>query len=147
MSGLIDDNKLLDIRAQLEEELTWRRDEIRLLRNQLSNIRKENDQRRYRKALIVMLYSHYEGFCSTAFQIYIKAINDARLKRRELNHHLAACSFSKEFDQYENKERKPDHYQLIFRSKLPEARELHRFARQIDFIRNMDRFWEQQASL
>lgn len=147
MSGSMESNKLLDIRAQLEEELTWRRDEIRLLHNQLSYIRPAKDQKRYRKALLVMLYSHYEGFCATAFQIYIQAINDADLKRRELNHYLAACSFAQEFDAYDNNELKPDHYRRIFKNNLPEERKLHRFARQIDFVKNMDRFWEQPVHI
>ena len=60
---------IIEVRAEFEEELTWRVDEIRLLHNQLGYIRKEADKMRYRKALVVMLYSHFEGFCKTAFSI------------------------------------------------------------------------------
>jgi len=60
---------LADIRAQLESELTWRQNEMRLLHNQLEFIEKYEEKKRYRKSLVVMLYSHYEGFCKTAFLI------------------------------------------------------------------------------
>jgi len=141
--GSMKEEKILDIRAQLEEELTWRQDELRLLRNQLSYIESEDDKRRFRKALLVMLYSHYEGFCNIAFQIYISAINDEALKRTDVNTHLAALSLSKVFDAYENKDIKPEHYKKIFKRKLPEERKLHRFARQIDFVENLNDFWNQ----
>lgn len=143
MNGLNEEDRLLNIREQLEEELTWRQDEIRLLHNQLSFIRTEEDKKRFRKALLVMLYSHYEGFCATALQIYIKAINDLSLKRKELNHYLVACSFSKEFDAYEDQKLKPRHYREIFKNKLPKEAKLHRFARQVDFVKNIDSFWDQ----
>ena len=57
-----------DVIAQIEEELTWRMDELRFLRNQLANIPDEKNKKRYRKTLIVMLYSYYEGFSKSAFQ-------------------------------------------------------------------------------
>ncbi|RYG72979.1 hypothetical protein EU245_08490 [Lentibacillus lipolyticus] len=140
-------NRLADIRAQLEEEVTWRQDEIRLLHNQLSFVQSETDKKRLRKALIVMLYSHYEGFCSTALQIYIKSINDENLMRKDLNYHLAACSLSSEFNAYDDQRLKPSHYRQIFKNKLPDETRLHRFARQVDFVKNMDGFWEQAASI
>ncbi|WP_034271061.1 MAE_28990/MAE_18760 family HEPN-like nuclease [Priestia megaterium] len=137
--------KILEVREELEEDLTWRKDEVRLLRNQLSYIPAESDKRRYRKALLVMLYSHYEGFCYTAFQIYIKSINDESLKRNQVNFHLATCSFSKEFDAYDNIEHKPDHYRTVFRNQLPEEFKLLRFARQIGLVEKINDFWEQSV--
>lgn len=139
----MDNDKLLDIRAQLEEELTWRQDEIRFLRNQLAYIENEDDRNRFRKALLVMLYSHYEGFCATAFKIYIKAINDAGLKRRDVNSHIAACSFHKEFRAYEDGSRKTKLYREVFGKRPPDDSHLYRFARQIDFIDCTDQFWDQ----
>ncbi|MGG1398959.1 MAE_28990/MAE_18760 family HEPN-like nuclease [Bacillus salipaludis] len=143
----MDSSKILDIRTQLEEDLTWRQDEIRLLRNQLSYITSDNDKKRYRKALVVMLYSHYEGFCYTAFQIYIKAINDENLIRKQVNFHLATCSFTKEFDAYDNVEHKPDHYRAVFKNQLPEEYKLHRFARQIGLVEKINDFWDQSVNI
>lgn len=36
---------LIDIRSQLEEEMTWRSNEIRLLRNQLAYIEDDEDKK------------------------------------------------------------------------------------------------------
>ncbi|MFJ7639412.1 MAE_28990/MAE_18760 family HEPN-like nuclease [Peribacillus sp. NPDC097225] len=141
----MDSEKILDIRTQLEEDLTWRQDEIRLLRNQLSYINSDDDKKRYRKALLVMLYSHYEGFCYTAFQIYIKSINDEELVRKQVNFHLATCSFTKEFEAYDNVDLKPEHYRTIFKNNLPEEYKLHRFARQIGLVEKINDFWEQSV--
>ncbi|WP_353948457.1 MAE_28990/MAE_18760 family HEPN-like nuclease [Sporolactobacillus sp. Y61] len=145
MSGFVDQEKLLDKRAQLEEELTWRADEIRLLRNQLSYIEFEKDQNRFRKALLVMLYSHYEGFCSIAFQIYIAAINEEHLKRSEVNHFLAASSMIEAFDAYEDDNIKPRHYKKIFKKTLPDKNNLQKFARQIDFVDSFSDLWTQNV--
>ncbi|MBD0399337.1 MULTISPECIES: MAE_28990/MAE_18760 family HEPN-like nuclease [Bacillus] len=139
----MDSKKILEIREQLEEDLTWRKDEIRLLRNQLSYINLDEDKKRYRKALLVMLYSHYEGFCYTALQIYIKSINDESLKRKQANFHLATCSLSKEFDAYDNIDHKPHHYKAIFKKQLPEESKLHRFARQLGLVEKINEFWEE----
>ncbi|MEI3612495.1 MAE_28990/MAE_18760 family HEPN-like nuclease [Pseudogracilibacillus sp. SO30301A] len=136
----MNEEKLLDIRAQLEEELTWRRDEIRLLHNQLGYVL-EDDQKRFRKALIVMLYSHFEGFCSTAFQIYIKAINEEALKRKQLNNNLAANSFADVFKAYENPHLKTKEYRKIFKNDPPEEKAIEKFSRQIYFVENLNQFW------
>ncbi|MBC1345165.1 hypothetical protein HB799_13990, partial [Listeria welshimeri] len=47
----------IDVISQIEEELTWRKDEFYFFKNQLSKMEKESDRERYRKSLVVMLYS------------------------------------------------------------------------------------------
>lgn len=90
-----------------------------------------------------MLYSHYEGFCKTAFGIYADAINTENLVIRVVNKYIAACSLDHVFLAYENKDKKCK----IFSNKLPEDGKLHRFARQVDFIEEMDQFEEQIACI
>ena len=51
------------IRAELEQDLAWRVDEIRFLQNQGSALG-EDDKRRYRRALVLILYSHFEGIAN-----------------------------------------------------------------------------------
>lgn len=132
-----------EVRVELETEFTWRADEIRFLRNQLSNIGKEQEQERYRKSLLVMLYAHYEGFCKTAFLIYINVINKETIQRKKANHSLIACSLNSVFKAYEDVSRKPDKYREIFKNTLPEERKLQRFARQVDFVVNLDSFLDE----
>ena len=138
---------LEEIRIELETDLTWRTDEIRFLRNQLANIIKEEDKERYRKSLLVMLYSHYEGFCKTAFLIYINVVNNEALQRKRANHHLATCSLHNVFKAFEDGEYKPEIYRGIFKNTLPEEKKLQRFARQVDFIVNLDNFWDEVVSV
>lgn len=135
------------IRAELEQELTWRRDEMRLLHNQLTYMQDKSHRERYRKSLIVMLYSHFEGFCITAFQIYIQAINDQNLKRKKLNNHLLASSLYNEFRAYDESDRKPKHYREIFNNNPPEDRKLSHLARKIDFVENMEQFLNKEATI
>jgi len=135
--------KLEEVRVELESDLTWRSDEIRFLKNQLAYILREDDKERYRKSLLVMLYSHYEGFCKTAFLIYINVINKEKLQRKEANQNLTACSLHNVFTAYEDMDRKPDKYREIFKNALPEEKALHRFARQVDFVVNIDNIWDE----
>jgi len=132
-----------DIRAQIEEELTWRQNEIRFFRNQLSYISSYNDKMKYRKSLIVMLYSHYEGFCKTTFLIYINAINHLSIRRCEANDYIKTISLAEAFLAYGNKDKKCEY----FRNVLPDDEKLHLFSRQVDFVNMIDSLWEDILSI
>src|SRR5437763_7460 len=95
MTGALD---AAGVRAELEYERTWRLDELRFLENLVSLIEFEDDRRRLRKALVVMLYSHYEGFCKVALLIYLHAVNRAGLKCADVNDALAAAALAPLFD-------------------------------------------------
>jgi hypothetical protein len=129
---------LEEVRAQLEDELTWRQDEIRFLHNQLSDIKKEEDKMRYRKALVVMLYSHFEGFCKTALSIYANTINQEGLTCTLVTDEIIASSLATVFKDFENTNRKSS----LFRNDLPDDRTLHRFARQVELISNLKEIWK-----
>lgn len=128
---------LLDIQTQLEEELTWRLNEIRFLKNQVTNIRNESEKKIYRKALIVMLYSHFEGFSKTAFLIYINAINQEQVKRIDANDYITTASLAEIFKAYENKDKKCK----VFKNSLPSDEKLHHFARQVDLVIELNDLW------
>lgn len=130
---------LEDIIAQIEEELTWRIDELRFLRNQLSIINDENDRMRYRKSLVVMLYSYYEGFCKSAFQIYINAINKSSLTRDMVNEYIHTASLNEVFMTYHNESKKSPYFNNL----LPDDAKLHRFSRQVEFVLAMENLWNE----
>ena len=119
-----------DLRAQLEEDLLWRLDELHLIRNQLVNIADEEDRRRYRKTLVVMLYSHFEGFCKLAFSTYAQAVNNERLICQEANSFITAATLDDVFRALLDTNKKCD----LFRRELPHDAPLHRYARQVDFV-------------
>lgn len=128
---------LEEVRAQLESELTWRQDEIRFLHNQLSYIKKEVEKKRYRKALVVMLYSHFEGFCKTALSIYANTINQENLTCSLVTDQIIASSLATVFQDFENMNKKSN----LFRKDLPDDRIIHRFARQVELISILKEIW------
>lgn len=135
--------RLSDIRIQLEEDLSWRSDEIRLLRNQLAYIKDEEDQLRYRKALVVMLYSHYEGFCKAALSIYADAINQENTTCGDVTECIAAASLAHVFKEFDNPFKKAS----FFKDDLPNDSELHRFARQAELLYRLGEVWKQPVSI
>jgi hypothetical protein len=134
---------ILEIRAELEEEQTWRQDEIRFLRNQLVNIGDEFKKMQFRRAIVVMLYAHYEGFCKFALIQYIKAINQSSLKCNELISEIVASAWSKVFAAIEN----GDPESRIFRRELPNDKRLRRFARRRDFLDQFIEFTSEIAQI
>lgn len=119
-----------ELREELEEELRWRQEELAFFKNQLSNINSEEDSCRYRKSLVFLLYSHFEGYVKIALQTYIKYLNSLSLHQRDVIPALAAAGMHKEFLAYENLDRKCS----VFRTHLPDDTSLHRFYRRVDFI-------------
>lgn len=124
---------LIDIRSQIEQELTWRQNELRFFRNRLSDIPDPNDKMVYRKALVVMLYSHYEGFCKMLFLIYVNAINLETIPREAANCFISTASMASVFDMYDDGRKKCD----WFRSSAPDDAKIHKFARQVDLVKNL----------
>lgn len=104
--------------TQIEEDLTWRLDEIRFFTAQLNNFkplnmgeeekqkienkRVENDQKRFRKALVLMLYAHFEGFFRFSFKLYVDTINEEKINLSEAIEVLVASSLHTEFGNYDN---------------------------------------------
>jgi hypothetical protein len=121
-----------DLRAQLESEHTWRADEIRLLRNNLSTL-PSGDQDRARKALVVMLYAHLEGFCKAAFSIYVEAVNGEQISCSDVNFAIATATVADAIGALEDPSRKSD----FFRQTMPDDSALHRFARQREFMERL----------
>lgn len=124
---------LASIRAELEAELTWREDEIRFFRNQLANIAGYSRKMQYRRALVVMLYAHYEGFCKFALEQYVKSINKAALKCGDVTAAVVAGSWRAIFQAIESGDQKAK----VFKDQLPNDEKLHRFARRREFVERL----------
>lgn len=69
-----------EFRATLETDLAWRQEEIAFFKNQLNYI-SDNNKNRYRKSLVLILYSHLEGYIKLSLQTYIQYINSLGLTR------------------------------------------------------------------
>lgn len=118
------------VRAELEADQAWREEEIRLFQNRGAAITDEEELRRYRRALVLLLYAHYEGFCKFAFTLYADAVNRAGIKCGEATYAIAAASLSEVFRNLRNPQMKSD----LFRRLLPDDTKLHQFAREREFI-------------
>lgn len=118
-----------EVRAELEEELTHRLEEIRFFRNQLDTINGIDEKERYCKCLVVMLYAHFEGFWKAAFSIYLKVINQEKIKCKDAIPQIVAASMTDLFKALADPNSKCD----FFRKSAPEDKKLHRFARYCEF--------------
>lgn len=89
-----------ELRTQLEEDLAWRLDELRHLRNALlGSIEQENWPVAALRAILVMQYAHLEGFAHNAFKLYVDAINSRKLRAHQVRPHLFACALTPEFNE------------------------------------------------
>lgn len=88
-----------ELRAQLEEDLAWRLDELRRLRNALlGNLEEDSWPASAIRALIVMQYAHLEGFVRNAFSLYVTAINGEVLDASNIHPNLFASAMISEFE-------------------------------------------------
>lgn len=123
------------MRANLETELLWRQEELNFFKNQLNSIPDINKDR-YRKSLVLILYSHMEGFIKIALLTYIQFINQLSIKRCDVKTGLMVAGMHKEFIAYENLDRKCK----IFGRALPDDPNLHKLYRRVDFLESIDSF-------
>lgn len=119
-----------DFRAQLEEELAWRTEEILFFQNQCSTIEQEELRDKFRRALVLLLYSNFEGFCKFGFSLYVAAINQEGIECKEANYAIAAASMSDVFASLRDGTKKAKE----FKNDNPDDSKLHRFARDREFI-------------
>jgi len=136
---------IVELREEMETELTWRSDELRMLKNNLANIPKDNDKEKYRKSLIVMLYSHFEGYTKMCFLIYIKFINSKKLKRSTLKMkpELIASCMNDVFKYYDDKDRK----NKFFKRSLPDDKKIHALYRRVDLVNEFQTYLDEVLAI
>ena len=122
--------KLSQLYAELEADREWREQEIRGFQNRGAKLESEEDQKQYRRALVLLLYAHYEGFCKFALTLYVSAINQSGILCGGAEYALAAASLDSLFRDLRNPNKKSD----IFRHSLPDDAKLHQFAREREFV-------------
>ena len=135
-------DKLDEFRAEIEGEILWRQEEISYLKSFLQTTSKERDEYRIRKMLIVMLYSHFEGFIKFGLSNFLKKISDENFLIKNLNcEKLKAAALNDIFYRYENINSKPE----IFFKKEYEP-EIHLLARRVELLENLSGYQESVAS-
>jgi len=121
---------LPDLSAQLESELAWRQEEVRFFQNRGTMLLKAEEQDQYRRAVVLVLYAHFEGFCKFAFDLYRTAVNEEQLPCNEASPAIAAAGWARLFKEL----RDPSKKSSEFKHALPDDSKLHRFARDREFM-------------
>ena len=131
------------MREDLEEELLWRQEEMAFLKNQLNSIESDLQKDRYRKCLVSMLYSHFEGFVKISLLTYAQFLNELGIYCYDVNTQLRASVLNNEFNAYDNLDKK----NKVFSNKLPQDEGLHRYCRRVDFLDELDGFLNQKVHI
>ena len=129
-----------ELRELLEDELLWRFEEINFFKMQLTNFEEEDDKKRYRKSMVLILYSHLEGFIKTALLNYAQYLNNLRKRRDEFDFALIATSMNAEFKAYDNKNIKSP---LFNNKKVPSDSEVHGLYRRVNLLESNSRLLSQ----
>lgn len=133
-------NNLEALREELEKQLEWRFNELAYFKN-ISVQNKVSHIETYSKALLLILYSHFEGYIKFSLLCYIDYINKLNLSCKEINYTLAALALSSEFNAYDTLDKKGK----FFTKKMPEEKELKRLSRRIDFLEQLENFNNKKA--
>lgn len=130
---IINYEKLLqDLENEIEYEYSSRIEELCKCENCIELATHDDEEKKiYRKMLIVMMYSYFEGFCKKALTIYADYISRLNLKTNEVTLGLAASSLEKEFNLLEDTNYHPIelHGELIDKDSR-----LHRYSRRKEFM-------------
>jgi hypothetical protein len=121
---------ITELWVEIEEDFSWRQDELRFFQNQLGSLDSEGEQERFRRPLVLLLYAHFEGFCRFALTLYVDSVNKSGITCAEATSAIAAGSLSDLFRALNN----PDKKIPEFRHILPDDSKLHRFGRQREFV-------------
>lgn len=133
---------LESIWAQIEQDQTWRTDEIRFFDNQVAKVAIA-EQDKFRRANVLLLYSHYEGFCKFTFTVYVNTLNAEQIKGSDANFSLVALSLDSIFKVLRNPQIKSPE----FKRALPDDRKLHLFARDKEFLEGSVDFLSRTISI
>ncbi|MBN2970665.1 hypothetical protein JW805_01370 [Roseomonas aeriglobus] len=119
-----------DVSRDIELDRQSRESEIRLLERYLASAEPEEERKALRRCIIVVSYSHFEGFCKFALTAYLAAINSYNIASSDASIPLVAASMTDIFEALRNESKK----HTIFRKELANDVDVHRLARQQAFV-------------
>jgi hypothetical protein len=122
-----------DFVAEIEADYTWRETEIRFHQNIISNL-DESEAKKLRRAALLMIYAHFEGYAKFCFEHFINMINSLLIKCADATYPLAASTLYDVFNDLYRAESKSK----IFVNLLPEDKKLHRLSRQVELLERLN---------
>lgn len=125
-------NKLLE---DIESDKAWRDKDLNFFENLLSNETEENNQKILSKALILLLYSYFEGHVKFIFESYVHAINQLNLSCNQVIIPLIASNLDPIFKEFKDAYRSPTHNR-IFKQEHP--KDFVELGRRVEFLENFE---------
>lgn len=119
-----------EILADIEADRTSREAEIRLIENLISAASNDEDRDRLRRMLVLVVYSHLEGFCKFALVSYSTAINSLGIECKDAAAPIAAAGLTQVFKALRDSQSKHP----VFRKAFPNDADLHLAHREQEFI-------------
>lgn len=105
---------------ELEVDIKVRFDELGRLEKICATL-DDSEQASLRRAMVLMLYAHFEGFVKMSFDIYVRHINEEKLFCKDVVPVLAASGMADVFREL----RKPYDAKIFLPNALRKHRELH----------------------
>lgn len=130
-------------RAQLETEFEWRIAELRFFHNLCEKLEDQSARDQFRRASVLLLYSHFEGYCKFALSLYVSAINSAGLVCSQVNSSVVAATLHDVFVKLRDGTGKAPE----FRNTLPDDGKLHKFALAREFIERNSEIMSRPVSI
>lgn len=132
MDGNAFDQSYLKLCEELEDAYTRREEELVFFENIIPKLDMDADSSvKYRKALTVMLYSYFEGFCKQSLICYIDHLNKLGLQVKDVKDGLAAASINTSFKKLFDSLNKPIEFDDRY---IKEDSILHEYARRKEFM-------------
>lgn len=129
--------------SEIEQDKAWRDQELIHFENILANAQLQ-EQILVSKALILLLYSHFEGHVKFIFTCYVEAINQLNLTCRDVVTPLVASSLDKIFEEFKNTQRNPRSNSL-FKQEHPKG--FLELGRRIEFLENFEQIMTTPVNL
>jgi len=127
------DRLLLELADELDSAYNERAREIRKLEDY--GLEQNDDELGVlRKALIVLLYAHFEGYCKFSLKCYVSYINRETPRLSEIKHGLLSACMEEAFKKLTNDQYKPVH----MRRDGKEDKKLQTTGRRKEFLTNYD---------
>lgn len=123
--------------TELEQEYTSRKNEISKMENFIQLHKDESNEETIgimRKSLILVLYSHFEGYCKQVLQYYVLYVNKEHISACDAKAGLIAANMFKEFHRLFDSNHKP----VTFNNLLKEDGILQQHGRRREFVGSFD---------
>lgn len=126
-----------EVVGDLESDRLSRDGELRLIGRLAETCTTDSERAMLRRSLVLLTYSHLEGFCRFAISTYVSALNSLGLSCEAANAAIAAASMTKIFKAL----RDTNHKHPLFKKALADDSAVHMAAREQLFVENAREFF------